>query len=176
MAETSLIPKKVPAGIEYYKAEGLGAFSRLALIFLILAGVFSGLLYLYKKILIRQIDQQRAVLADLDTKFEPSLINELERLSNSINNAKALINSHTYISPIFDFLEKNTLPDVSFSTFNYNADKKTLSLAGEAPSYTEIASQIKIIQNQPEILSATFSNTSLKETGSVNFTTVINFK
>jgi len=176
MAEASLIPKKVPSGIEYYKAEGLGAFTRLALIFLILAGVFSGLLYLYKKLLIRQIDQQKAVLADLDTRFEPTLIKELERVSNSINNARALINNHVYISPIFDFLEKNTLPDVSFSTFNYSADKKTLTLAGEAPSYTEVAAQVKIIQNQPEVMYAIFSNTTLKETGAVNFTTVINFK
>ena len=176
MAETSLIPKKVPAGIEYYKAEGLGAFSRLALIFLILAGVLSGLLYLYKKLLVRQIDQQRAVLADLDTRFEPKTIKELERLSNSINNARTLINNHTYISPIFDFLEKNTLPDVSFSTFNYFADKKTLTLAGEAPSYTGVAAQVKIIQSQQEVVYATFSNTTLKETGAVNFTTVINFK
>jgi len=117
-----------------------------------------------------------AVLADLDTRFEPKTIKELERLSNSINNARTLINNHTYISPIFDFLEKNTLPDVSFSTFNYFADKKTLTLAGEAPSYTGVAAQVKIIQSQQEVVYATFSNTTLKETGAVNFTTVINFK
>ena len=176
MAEASLIPKKVPAGIEYYKTEGLGAFTRLALILLILAGALSGLLYLYKGLLVKQIDQQKAVLADLDERFEPSLIKELERIANSLNNAKSLINNHTFISPVFDFLEKNTLPDVSFSTFNYSADKKILSLAGEAPSYTGIAAQAKIIQNQQEVLSATFSNTTLKETGAVNFTMSINFK
>src|SRR3989344_1122026 len=105
MAEASLIPKKVPSGIEYYKAEGLGAFVRLALIFLILAGALSGLLYLYKKLLIKQIADQKAVLADLDTRFEPSLIKELERISNSINNAGSLINNHVFVSPVFDFLE-----------------------------------------------------------------------
>ena len=176
MAEASLIPKKVPSGVAYYKAEGLGAFFRISLILFIISGAFSGLLYIYKGILGKQLDQQKVILNDLKTRFEPTLITELEHLSNALVNSRSLLNGHVYVSPVFDFLEKNTLPDISFNAFDYDAGKKVLLLSGEAPSYTEVAAQIKIFKNQQNVAGATFSNTALKETGSVNFSASINLK
>ncbi|MDO8523495.1 MAG: hypothetical protein Q7S12_04445 [bacterium] len=177
MAEiSSLMPKKVSSSVEYYKTEGLGALLRLSLILFILASALTGIMFAYKGLLGRQLDQQRQVLSGLQVQFEPSLISQLEHVANTITNAKTLLKNHLYATPVFDFLEKNTLPDVSFSVFNYNADKKTLTLSGEAPSYTEISAQAKIFQNQQEVANASFSNTTLRDTGSVVFNIIINFK
>lgn len=177
MAETSsLIPKKAPSGVEYYRTEGLGSLLRLSLIFFVLAGVFTGILFAYKTLLTRQLVQQRQVLQDLQVRFEPTLIAQLENVANKITNAKNLLKNHIFITPFFDFLEKNTLPDVSFGSFNFNADKKIMTLTGEARSYTEISAQMKVFQSQPEVINASFSNTTLRDTGSVIFSAVINFK
>ncbi|MDP2668723.1 MAG: hypothetical protein Q8P07_02715 [bacterium] len=177
MAEiSSLMPKKASSGMEYYKNEGLGALLRLSLILFILAAVLTGLLFAYKGVLARQLDQQRQILTDLQVQFEPSLVAQLEHVASTITNAKTLLSKHLFITPVFNFLEKNTLPDVSFSSFNYSADKKTLTLNGEAPSYTEISAQIKTFQKQPEVAGAYFSNTNLRDAGSVVFNTIINFK
>ncbi|OGF69780.1 hypothetical protein A3C73_03315 [Candidatus Giovannonibacteria bacterium RIFCSPHIGHO2_02_FULL_44_11] len=177
MAEiSSLMPKKVSSGMEYYKNEGLGALLRLSLILFILASVLTGLLFAYKGLLARQLDQQRQILSDLQVQFEPSLVAQLEHVASTITNAKMLLNKHLFITPVFNFLEKHTLPDVSFSSFNYSADKKTLTLNGEAPSYTEISAQIKTFQNQQEVAAASFANTALRDAGSVVFNTIINFK
>lgn len=162
--------------MEYYKTEGLGALLRLSLILFIIASVITGLLFAYKGVLARQLDQQRQVLNDLKVQFEPSLISQLEHVANTITNAKTLLKKHVYITPVFDFVEKNTLPDVSFASFGYNADKKTMTLNGEAPSYTEISAQTKVFQNQQEVASAVFSNTTLRDEGSVVFNIIINFK
>ena len=48
--------------MEYYKNEGLGALLRLSLILFILASVLTGLLFAYKGLLARQLDQQRQIL------------------------------------------------------------------------------------------------------------------
>lgn len=177
MAETSsLIPKKTASGAAYYRTEGLGSLLRLSLILFVLAGILTGTLYAYKVYLNGQLEQQRKVLSELQEQIEPKTIDKLERLATTINNAKNLLKGHIYVTPVFDFLEKNTLPDVSFNSFTYSADKKSLTLIGEAPSYTEVSAQVKVFQNQPQISETSFSNTTLKDTGSVSFTAVINFK
>ena len=177
MAETSsLIPKKASSGVEYYRTEGLGSLLRLTLILFVLACVFTGVLFAYKAVLTKQLVDQRQILEDLRVRFEPTLITQLEHVANKMANAKSLLKGHIYITPIFNFMEKNTLPNVSFSSVNYNADKKILTLSGEATSYTEVSAQVKVFRNQPEVLNTTFSNTTLREEGSVVFSSVITFK
>lgn len=162
--------------MQYYKTEGLGALLRLSLILFTLAFVLTGILFAYKGVLGRQLGQQKQLLSDLQVQFEPSLIAQLERVANSINNARTLLKSHVYATPILDFLEKNTMPEVAYSTMNYAGDKKSLLLNGDAPSYTDVSAQIKIFAAQPEVASASFSNTTLRDAGSVGFNATINFR
>mgnify|MGYP001605676412 FL=1 len=73
-------------------------------------------------------------------------------------------------------IEASALPTVSFSTFSYSAEKNTITLAGEAASYSDVSAQSSVFEALPTVDSATFGNLSLKETGAVGFILNIQLK
>ena len=175
MAEESLIPKKPTVKIPY---EGgfFGVFFRLSFAFFIVAAILTGGLYLYRNFLINNLADQKATLQKLETDFEPALISELDKVSSSITNSKDLLKNHTKTSEVFAILEENTLPEISFGSFGYNTELKSLSLQGEAFSYSAISLQSSVFESLPSISSAKFSNLGLKDSGKVTFNLTIIFK
>lgn len=170
MAETSLIPKKFSVPRPMAAGEGFGAFFRIGLIVFLAAAVFTGGLYFYRNFLENSLISQKSILEKLEVEFEPSLIAELERVSNAIIAARDILRLHGKATPIFEnILEKNTLAAVNFSTFAYSAEKNTITLGGEAASYADVASQSGVFEALPDVLSATFSNLSLRESGTIGF-------
>lgn len=167
MAETSLIPKKFPTPMG--SREDFGVFFRVSLIVFLAAAVFTAGLYFYRNFAGASLLRQKSLLEKLEVEFEPSLIAELERVSNSIVAARDILRLHGRTSPVFDVLEQSTLSSVSFSNFSYSADKNIINLSGEAASYSDVASQSRVLEALPNIASATFSNLSLRESGAVSF-------
>lgn len=168
MAETSLIPKKFPTPTQG-RAEDFGVFFRVSLIIFLAVAVFTAGLYFYRNFAGASLTRQKSLLEKLEIEFEPSLIAELERLSNSIVAARDLLRLHGTASPVFYILEQSTLSSVSFSNFAYSADKNIISLSGDAGSYADVASQSRVFEALPNVVSATFSNLSLRESGAVGF-------
>ena len=168
MAEESLIPKKLPMGAAY-PAGDFGIFLRIAFIVFLAAAFLAGGLYLYRNFLTNNLSRQKSVLAKLEVEFEPSLIKRLESVSNSITAARQILRNSVKTSALFDMLEANTLPTVGFSTFSYSTEKNTVTLTGEASSYSDVSGQSSVFESLPQVESATFGNLSLKETGAVGF-------
>src|SRR3989338_3705596 len=175
MAEEALIPKKAPR-TAMYPSEGFGVFLRIAFVIFLVAALFSGGLYLYKNYAANSLVRQRALLEKLKIEFDPSTIFELEKISKSIVAARGLLRGHEQTSKIFDMLEAGTLPSVAFSSFSFSAERGAIGLAGEALSYGDVSLQANVFESLPSVLSTTFSNLSLKESGSVGFNMNILFK
>ncbi|QQG42549.1 MAG: hypothetical protein HYW15_03545 [Candidatus Giovannonibacteria bacterium] len=175
MAEESLIPKKLPQS-QIYAPGGLGVFLRIAFILFMASAFLTGGLYLYRNYLVNNIARQKSVLQKLEVAFEPSLIAELERVSNSISAARVILRGHQKTSATFDMIEANTIPSASFATFGYSAEKNTVTLTGEAASYADVSAQSSAFEALPNVASATFGNLSLRETGAVGFTLNIALK
>ena len=169
MADTSLMPKKF--SVPQYAGETLGAFFRIGVIGFLVVAVFVGGLYLYRESLKISLESQKSVLEKLEVEFEPSLIAELERVSNTMATARDILRLHSQTSPVFNnVLEPNTLTSVSFNSFAYSAEKNTVTLSGEAASYSDVSSQSAVFESLPNVVSATFSNMALRESGGVSFT------
>lgn len=168
MAEESLIPKKLPTGTAY-PAGDFGIFLRIAFIVFLAAAFLSGGLYLYRNFLTNNLSRQKSVLAKLEVEFEPSLIKQLESVSGSITAARQILRNRVKTSALFDMLEANTLPTISFNTFSYSTEKNTVTLTGEASSYSDVSGQSSVFEFLPPVESATFGNLSLKEAGTVGF-------
>src|SRR3989338_5936644 len=163
MAEESLIPKKLPPK-NFYPSEGVGMFFRLAFILFLLAAFLTGGLYLYKNFATSSLARQKETLQKLEIEFDPKTISELERVSLAISSAREILRAHLHTSEIFDLIEQNILLTVGFNSFSYSADKNLISLNGEAASYADVSLQARVFESLPEVVSATFSNLSLKET------------
>lgn len=178
MAEiSSLIPKKtLGGGTSFNYSVGVGVFFRVAFILFLAAAFLTGGLYLFRNYISTNLEQQRALFKKLELEFEPSLIAELERVSNSIKAAKDILSHHARPSLVFNLLETHTLNSVSFSGFTYDRAKNSVVLTGEAPSYTAISAQTAIFNALDEIDGVIFTGPSLQETGTVTFSLTLNFK
>lgn len=168
MAEQSLIPKKTP---HEERINSGGVFIVISAVFFIVSFVLSGGLYAYSKILQSSIAKQRIVLQNEESSFEQDTIAQHERTASSIAVARTLLARHMRQSPLFMILEKNVLPDVSFSSFSFAEGQRTITLLGEAGSYASVAFQARVFEEQvSEVAKATFAGLSLNDTlGTVNF-------
>lgn len=174
MAEESLIPKKFPT-VEY-ASEGFGVFLRISLIIFLVSLLLTAGVYLYRNFLKNNLERQKSVLQKLEIEFEPVTITELERVSNSIASAGDILRKHAKPSAVFDTLEANALSTVSFNTFAYSTEKNTITLTGEAASYSDVSAQSSVFEALTNVGSATFGNLSLRETGAVGFILNVQFK
>jgi len=178
MAELStLIPKKTLGGGESFNySVGVGAFFRISIILFLLAGMMTGGLYLFKNYVSANLEEQKSLLKKIEVEFEPSLIEELERVSNSIKSAKDILRNRSFTSKIFDMLEAHTLANVSFGSFSFAYDKNSVDMKAEATSYTDVAAQTSIFASLPEVASASFLAPSLTENGTITFSLILKLK
>lgn len=168
MAEESLIPKNLQK--TSYIRGGLDVFLRLALLIFLVVAVLTGGLYLYRNFLANSLARARADLKKLEVEFDPITILELERVSNSIAASRELLRAHPKSPAVFNLIEANVLPAVSFNTFSLSSEKKTVILLGESASYADVSAQAGVFEALPEISNVTFSNLGLREAGTVGFT------
>ena len=92
---------------------------------------------------------------------------ELQKTAKSISSASDLLNGHTAISRLLDFLAQNTIADTQFSNFSYA--KNEVQMSGVSRSYTALAQQSLIFEKSRLIKNVSFSNFSLTSEGFVNF-------
>ena len=174
---TSFIPKTRLSG-SGYRPKGFSLGILVSGFILFVSLVFFAGTYFYKQSLQEEVDGMIATLVITEKAFEPELINELSRLSDSMKASGQILENHQAFSKVLKLVGDLTLQETSFSNFGYNAvDKKiTVSMSGEAKNYTEAALQAKIFADSEFIESAVFSNLSLKEAGRVNFSVVLVIK
>ncbi|MEK7568814.1 MAG: hypothetical protein AAB497_01735 [Patescibacteria group bacterium] len=93
--------------------------------------------------------------------------------------AQELLNKHMVVSPVFDFLSKNTTESILYEKFSFTrgVDGATAELAGEAPNYAALAYQGDILREATKDISKfEFSNISLTKFGAVSFVLSLTFK
>jgi hypothetical protein len=180
MAEASLIPKQNLTA-QRDIGGGFNLFFNISLVFFLVSALVSGGLFVYKKSVEGSLTSKRSQLeTTLENDFPAKTIADHERVSTAMQISNALISGHIkrYRSEILTLLERNVLPDVTFSSFSFNekgADL-TMTLAGAAASYKTVANQVSVIQGLDEVASAGFSNLSLSAEGLVSFSMKVKLK
>lgn len=176
MDEQTFTMIKKPAKAPEFYTSGGSPFFRIAFIFFLASGILIGGLYFFRNYLANSLAEKKSTLSNLEVEFEPSLIAEVQKVSSVISASKEILAKRVFQSKLFSLLEGKTLPQISFNTFSYAEDTKSLVLVGEAGSYADIARQSEVFQTASQIKEVLFSNLVLKETGNVAFTLIINFK
>lgn len=85
-------------------------------------------------------------LALQKTEEELKLEERIKILKQKIDDSYLLIFSHKYPSNIFEFMEKVTHPKVWFSSFEYNSEKREISLKGAAEDFKVLGQQKQILE------------------------------
>lgn len=158
------------------RKKGAGLFLTISVLMLVISFAIFGGAFFYKQYLQRQRTAVAASLERLEADFEPSLLMELNRVSQLLSTAKLLLQSHVSTSRIFQFIEDNVFNGIRFSSFSFDAEKMSLRMNGEAGSYTVLAGQAAAFEESRFVESVSLSNLSLQPNGDVGFAVSIRFK
>ena len=105
----------------------------------------------------------------LESKENKEMQTKIIALEKTLKNTKTLLKSHIYSSQIFDWLEKLTLGQVQWTSFDLKAKTGQLSLKGQTANYNTLAKQILIFENDPEVKNIKTSGIALSQLGGVGF-------
>lgn len=176
--QTSFIPKAPIvsgsssfAGNPKVSVNILGTFVVLFFIVSILAsaGVF-GFTYYLKS----QIESSNIALSEAKAAFDSPENKNILLVSDQLKSIRVLLTNHKVVSPLFQILEKETLPTVKLTSFIFTRDVVSgdviVSIKAEAQSYASLAQQSKIFISSKAFKSIDFAGATLTDTGVVETT------
>lgn len=135
-------------------------------------GAYAGL-YLFNLTLKQDADAVLAKVEAAQAAFvQAPSIEEARLFQKRAQLAEELLGTHTVVTPVFKFLEENTLSSIYYTSFSFKKGEQgfTVELAGEAPSYASLAYQSDKLNNKSvELSEFSFSNITLTKFGSVGF-------
>lgn len=171
--QTSFIPKKnAPQFVAPTRTSTISIAMVVGIAVFVISLSAAGAVFAYKKILIKQIEAKSAELTAKRNELEPEFVELASRLNKRIISAQKIITAHTVVSPVFLLLEDSTLGTVRFDNFTYglNEDHSAgLSLSGQARSFTAIALQSDIFNQDKRIKNPVFSDLNPNSKGNIVF-------
>jgi len=171
--QTSFIPKRPVTTNPVPHKSSTSLFSILAVLLLIIMGVASGGLFLYKNYLIGQKKVLSSSLAKVRDSFEKNTIDELELYDKRSSAAKQILDGHIVLSPLFALLGDLTIPEVQYTKFSHDTTDKGFSvkLSGVAADYRSIALQADSFNSTKgrSFRNVVFSNLTKNKDNSVGF-------
>lgn len=175
--QTSFIPKApIPSGSASFGASPrtpLNILSTFALIIFVGAILASGGVFGFNYYLKSQIESSNKALSEARQAFESPENEKILLVSDQLKSIRTLLLEHKVVSPVFQLLEKETLPTVRFTSFTFTRDtqgKVVATITGEAQSYAVWAQQAKIFLESDMFEDVTFSKVTLSEKGTVQTT------
>ena len=181
----SFIPKKPIAQGQYLRRGRpvIGLAFTLAFLVVTLVVIVSGaeLFYKYNRTEIK--DNKLVELQDFNSYLEngpdSEAIEDIRIFQKRVAVVRDMLEGHIALNVLFDFIHNTTLSDVSFSTFDFEADitqeHVNVTLNGIAPSYEALAYYSLGIESESKFVKSIFID-SIKqdEDENVNFTIEIN--
>ncbi len=150
----------------------LGFLLVLAVVIMIISGVFVGGMYWLNIYTADKGVQLTNQVANSKKSFEINLINDMVDLDRRINYAELTVGNHTVLSPVFDILETYTLDNVRLTKFDFkiNDTKQIIvTLGGEARDYQSIALQAKKFNEISAFSNIIFSDFSINQREKTTF-------
>lgn len=172
--QVSFIPKKPLAedDVFFARQRPRSVIGLLAgLLFLASVGAYIGL-YFYEDILLNDIQKKTADIDEVQREISSSPeIGQAKIFNARADLARALLSKHIVVSPIFDFLSKNTLGSIFYGDFSFKDEKGvlTLTLSGESPSYSSLAYQADVFRASKDLANFSVESIELTKSGSVSF-------
>jgi hypothetical protein len=110
-----------------------------------------------------------------EESLRPELLEQIATLEQRLENTRALLSAHPFVSNVFRVLEADTHPQVRFSNFAFSRDALKVDLSGEASSYRVLARQIGIFEQDPQVQKVDFGGLASTGEGLVGFKLTLTF-
>lgn len=140
---------------------------------LIYLGMELGMKNYYSKEITRvksNIDQLAASLSDEERE---ALLN---MYSQFVNIEKIFKNQKENVYLLFDFIEKNTHPEVNYQDFSFDKINKEIRLSGTSLNYQFLVSEIKSFEENKAVKKVISDNVKLRKDGTIQFSLKIDLK
>ena len=176
MVDINLIPKEYRE-----KRKGLkNVFSKttiIVLVFVILSLFFYGGLFLYKRNLNKSLEALNQEILILDQKRDLKTEQAMIDLDRRINVLKKIFENHFYWSDLLGKIEDLTIPEVYFNgaKIAISQDGVTFNSTGTTLTYTSLARQILILQEDKLIKDVKVSAISLTDNMGIKFDVLVDF-
>lgn len=173
--QTSFIPK-TPQGTPERSGKSRASLFMMGSIFIfIVSVVLAGAVFGGKKYLEDQLVKDKEAFTEAQKTFDPVTVDYLVKLSAKIQLAKGILEKHTVILPIFDYLQSNTYKLVRFKSMNltFSGDNAIdVEMKGEAKNFNVVALQSDLFALNKNFKNPIISDVDAAATGGVTF----NFK
>lgn len=170
--KSSFIPKQALSEAPRRRPRTIGFFTLLVIIaFLTSVGIAAGVFF-YKSYLKKNIADMQESLAEARATFDLTRIDELQRLDTRIKEAKVRLDTHTAPTLLFDLLQTNTLKNVRYDNFEYEADPGEMihvKIGGEAKNFSAVALQSDTFGANENVLNPIFDDLNPDGEGFVGF-------
>lgn len=172
--QTSFIPKSpIVNGNSSFAGTTKVSFNILStftILFFILSILVSVGIFAFTYYLKSQIETSNVALNEARAAFDSPENKTVLLISDQLKSIRTLLTNHRVISPLFQILEKETLPTMKLTSFTFTQDPSGQVLAtikGEAQSYASLAQQSDIFLTSQAFKSVSFSGVTLTDVGTV---------
>lgn len=100
---------------------------------------------------------------------------ELITLEQKINDFGSLLGEHRNTLNIFEFLEKNCLPNVWFSDFSFSGEEGKISVSGKTDNLITFEQQAFVLKQQSAVKNLDITKVSIGTEKEIGFTFTITF-
>lgn len=171
--QTSFIPKKPIVTETVSSGSSVSLFNVITILLLVVMGIASGGLFLYKNYLINQKEVLSSSLIKVRDSFEKNTIDELDLFDKRTKAAKQILSSHIVLSPMFALLGSITIPQIQYTKFEHQTTDKGFSvkISGVARDYKSIALEADMFNsgNGRSFRNVVFSNLTKQINNYVGF-------
>lgn len=148
----------------------------LAVICLLLSLVSYLALFFANQSLNRERASLETEVKSLEQARDLDLETQVSQLQKRIKIFQNLLEGHLYPSRLFTLIEELTIPQVQFNSFNADLENHKLNLEGRTASYSFLAKQLTVLEQDERIKTVETSNIALRsEAGGVGFNLLLEF-
>ncbi len=159
----------VPEGFRQKKEKTSKKLVIIPIVLIIITAIICAGLFFYEKTLSNKVSDLDNEIDQINEKISQELDTEVISFQKHLNNLKRMLNDHIYYSNVFDLIEKNTVPTVSFESFDGDVPSKKIQLKGKAISFSSLAKQVVAFREAEEISKVDFSSASIGVDGGIGF-------
>lgn len=126
----------------------------------------------YEYYLKKDIGSLAKKLLDAKSTLQPEVIKKISDLDERLKATESLLNNHIVLSPLFEYLETETVKTIQLTQFKYTSEEGVLKLAmrGKSRGYSTLAFQAQRFNASDFMKDVVFGDLSLDNTGNVDFT------
>lgn len=144
-------------------------------IFFVSLGFYLGIGYGYLPYLRGKLAEVNDEIQSFSQQIPLAEQEKIVAFYSQLVNMRLLLGNHIHTSPLFRWLEENTVKQVAYSKLTVRTGAQEIGLSGYARSADDVAKQLRVFELQQEVRTVNLSSLTLGSNGLWQFDAKITF-